>query len=506
MRDIEPDSPSTDRPWRRVVLFVLVGIAMSFALRAETFVIGLGFDPDEGVSMLQGRALRAGTLPYVAYFDNRQPLLYANFTIAEALFGERVASGRIWANVNLGLAAAFLGLIVRRLVPGRAPAWVAMALLLALSMSAVPVAMSEAFVLPWTTLAVLLALCAADARRAAARVAWVVASGLALGVAAEVKLLALADGIAVVAAFLIARGRDDARPALRPAGAIGLLATLGVASLVPTLVVAAVYAAAGHYKTFVYASFTYNRIYGATTKFEPLLLAKFLVIFAINSLPLVPLLAAAIVFARRGAPALRLAVPWLIAAFVAACATKRFYAHYSLMLVPALCVAAAAGFEALASLPRPRRRLALAAVAVCFVVPFVGTIVVRANMRGLIARKEQPVTAAIATRVQPGDVVFLGNHDPAQYYATRTEPATSWIFPFWIGDDRWLRVSGLDGHAELDRIVASRPKLISFTHSLGKGWDQATIDYFDHKMRASPEWVRQDYAGQPFEVYVPRDR
>lgn len=493
-----------EAPWRRVATFLLVGVALALALRAQTFSIPLGFDPDEGVSLLQGRAIVNGTLPYVAYFDNRQPLLYANFAVAQLLFGEHLFASRLWATINVGVAAAFVGLIAHRLVAGRAAAFVAMALLCATSMTSVPAALSEAFLLPWTSLAVLLALVGGEAETRRGRLLWVAASGLALGVGAEVKLLGLAEGVAVVFAFCLGRSRHNGGGLPSAGESVGLLATLGIAVALPTLALAAIYAAAGHFATFVYASFTYNRIYGATATFDPRALLKFVVTFAVFSLALAPPVAAALVLRPRGS-AVWLGAVWACAAFLGACATKRFYGHYSLTIVPPLCLMAAAGVEAIVAMPPRRRRLMVATMLVCCA-PLVGSFLERRRTIAALELVNGPVADAIAARTQPGDVVFLGNHDPAHYYTSRTEPATYWIFPLWIGDEQWLRVSGLDARAELRRIVDSRPRVISYTYRLNYGWDAATVDYFDALMKASPDYEPIDLTGQPFQVFVLRGK
>lgn len=478
-----------------------MAIALAVVLRGQSLLFHIGLEPDEGVSQLQGRGILWGFLPYTLYFDNRQPLLYANFAVAQELFGTNLIAGRLWASVNVGVASALVALLALRFHGDRPGRRATVAAILVgvpvVSIQTGPVAVSELFVLPWTALAVWLAATAADARRPGVRL---FLAGAALGVGSQVKLLALFEVAAIPAAFLAFRLRDG-RPPTSAGRALRWIACASAGVALPIATIAAAYVRDGNWPAFRFAMFDFNAAYARAARVQwpdvatfALYLARILVMLAIP--------AAAAIALRRG-PSRRgvwLGLLWASLALAGACATRRFFGHYLLETLPGLALVAGLGAGEISRIRNATlRRIAIAAAIVlpAGLFAIVGWRRAARDRESYRPRAEQ-VEAMLARFAAPGTLAYLGNLDPAFYFVSRAEPATFWVFPHWIGNGPWSKVSGFDGEAELDAILAKRPRLIAIDlRQATPLWDADHVARFFVRMRSERAYRQLADAEQP---------
>lgn len=464
---------------RRVVAYVLLGLALAFLLRTESFLYGRGLDPEEGLSLLQGRALCQGDLPCTRYFDHRPPLLHANFAAAQMLFGERVLSCRLWTAMCVGLGAAFVGLIAQRVLKANAPAIAAMAALVLLS-TAIPglTAAGELLMLPWAALAVLLAL---ESSTRAGRNAWLLAAGagLSLGVAIMIDLAAIVQFPLVITAMFVLPERvtRTGNASLRR------VALVCGATLVPTLLVAIVYGLAGQFGAFLFAAFTYPFRSLANVSLKADVRRQFLTDLKLF-LPVLPALAVLVLaIARRSAsrPLVVLAGIGIALTFLGAIASGEWSAHHLLALLPAvaLAVAVAADFGTRTS---RAARWTIGTVIASGIV-----LIVSDHVRAFPnLRSEHLESLRLSWMVDrytyPGQLVFAANNDPIVYYVSRTEPATRWIFPGWLGRKEERDRLGVNWEKEIAGILAREPVLIVKRHK-GGNWDAKVVRDLENRVR-----------------------
>jgi 4-amino-4-deoxy-L-arabinose transferase-like glycosyltransferase len=466
---------------RRMFGFVLLGLALSFLLRSESIFLGRGIDPGEGVSLLQGRALCEGYLPYTKYFDSRGPLLYVNFAAAQSIFGERVLGCRLWTAMCVGMAAAFVGLIARHLLHANAPAIAAM-LAVVLLTTCMPglTAVGELIVLPWITLAMLLALQASEHGPSAG---WLktIAAGLCLGIAIQTNLVAGIELPAMLLAICISPHRrvKNARTFLTRSGVMVL------AAFVPFLIVAASYAIAGKFGTFVFSAFTFNFLSLASTTVRSADVKRLLGDLAmfLPALPLLLVIAAGLFTSTLNRPLLLLSGAWLLASLLGVIANGRVEAHHLLTIVPALGLLAALGVDFVRQRNGASRYLAGTAIAAGIVLLGVDHVRRLPNLRS--EHLESIRMAWLVNRyTYPGQIVFASNNDPIVYYISQTEPATRFVHPSWLGRKDQRDILGLNWNAEMKDILSKSPVLVTIRNSSGS-WEPRLLKQLEAMLRSS---------------------
>jgi hypothetical protein len=159
-----------------------------------------------------------------------------------------------------------------------------------------------------------------------------------------------------------------------------------------------------------------------------------------------------------------LVLPWFAAAMLAAAAPLKFYDHYFLLLLPALCLLAALGLAALARLAlraRFRARGFAVGVAVLMALPLSDMVLPRlAQGAGLRMPDPARQVAAIAhAALQPGEALFVANWHPILYVLAGRPPPTRYAFPGHLAG-HFAPVTGIDADAELARVLALPPGVI----------------------------------------------
>jgi hypothetical protein len=271
---------------------------------------------------------------------------------------------------------------------------------------------------------------------------------LLIGLALQVKYTVLFEGL-FFGLWLLRReallGASLIHVARRGLGYAGM-------AMLPTLLVAGVYASLGQIDAWSYANF--GSILDRKT--DPLidLVGAFFEVMV----PLAPLLVLSGLGWRRlqsretagNAPVL--VFGWLIAAMVGLIVFGSWFPHYALpVMVPAsLCCAAFFAHDRTG-----RRIVAPALLAVALIAGTVSVVIAQAK-RGNAA---QFATIADAVGRGPG-CLYVHSGDSMLYGATGRCTLSPWLFPSHLSRERENGALGVDQIAEVDRIFAQHPAVV----------------------------------------------
>jgi hypothetical protein len=410
------------RPLRRFLLFALV----SLVTRAVSLGIDV-IDMDEASHAVGSWVVGSGGLLYTDFVNNKPPLLYAYYGLAQALLGTglvpvrlftvlltvpltALAASAFYRHDRRGLLAGLLFLVYGAAFIGHDVLAVNTELLLLLPASWAVVALRDE----------------ESARRA---VRWLLAGAL-LGAAFLLKYHAIA--------WLPALAWAAART-LRPRGGAAVargLAILALGLLVPLALTWSYFAARGGQEALVYWTLHNNAAYSA----NPIPAREWLGRAAASVLPF--LLATAPLWwlwrrSRRDDPDPHrqgLLAALVVLSALAAAWGLRFYAHYLVPVYWPLAVAAAPA-AAVLLLPLRRGGVWLVAHAAVVLVGFtVSTAVLYSDaLPGRrVHRETDPVFRHVAERLRSdpcfeGATLFVWGYAPIFYYETRLPPASRFV-------------------------------------------------------------------------------
>lgn len=406
------------RPVSRGLLFV----AVSLATRAP--FLDLPFlDLDEAAHLVGSRVLLAGGRLYTDFADNKPPLLYVHYALAQALLGAGLGAVRLFtAGVTLPLTAWALSAFYRHdrrgLVAGLL-FLVYSAAFLAHDMHAVH---SEILMLMPAAWAATLALGEGRAPSAGRGLC----AGLLLGAAALFKHPALL-WLPVLALPAVALRRSQ------PARAAAFLAALVAGSALPIVATWAAFARTGGADDLVYWTLTWNRAYAANPipAGEALLrFARGPLFFALATLPLG-------LAAWRGGPRdperRRVVVLLLAVCLLTAGLGFRFFPHYLVPAYAPLALLAAPAVLEWFRAPRARPARRFLAATLCLLLGFTlaNSVLYRATD---VYPEARPIYAATAERLRQDPCfadasLFVWGYAPMFYVAAGLRPASRFVVP-----------------------------------------------------------------------------
>ena len=439
-------------------------------------------DWDESMYLLMARSMLQGHAPYTVIWDNKPPGLYVLFALAQIVFGQTVLAMRLLAVVVVTATTFLLWLYGRSVLGSRAIGALAALFYAVFSTQNGGMASNaEIMFAPFTVAAFLLLgwRTGVPAAILPGRRLSFLALGLLLGIAIQIKSVAGMELLAVLALLgltpLLSQRAGRPLQLAETVLAAGLI-TLG--ALLPLLVVAGFFALSGRFADYVYANFTAVSIYQRVA--PPLTLppmarallgqvrnAPLLWIAALAALPLAWTI-------RRRHPQTALGLlalgVWLAFTLAATLLSRRFFPHYFLQALPPLSLLAAAvivqAVRLDSALPRARQVLLIGLiVAIGLAQPAAGPL--RQSLEEALAllRRTPRVELLVYTagylreRMAPDDYLFVAEGDPILYYLTEARIPTRYVLPPLINDDLASMV-GIDPLAELDRIMALRPRYV----------------------------------------------
>jgi hypothetical protein len=417
----------------------------ALAARAVTFGNPV-LHVDEQFYYAVADAMRHGALPFVDVWDRKPVGLFLVYLPA-ALFGPVLG---IWAYQALALLCVVVTAeIIARLAErggwARGALVAAILYILWLNVADGQGGQSPVFYNPLVAGAILLAVPRpGEARRPCA-------IGLAamalIGLSLQVKYSTVFEGI-WIGLFLLWREWRGGRTA---ASVLVYGGVLIVVALLPTLAVAATYAALGQEQAFLYANFI------SVLQRRPDSWQESGGNFVLLALSIAPLMAAAWIGRRIGAEDLvrtevrRFLRGWLVAAIIGVLLFGSWFNHYALPLLVPGCVCAAAWFGNSARGARLGWILAI-------IVGLAGEAIVidDINKRGSNAE----LRALAATIGSGPGCLYVFSGDTMLYPATGRCTETPYLFPSHLDREREQGAIGVDQAAEVRRIFARKPAVV----------------------------------------------
>ena len=437
---------------------------------------GVGFipsviDPDESLYILQAREWLRGGWPYVAVWDMHPVGAPAIIAAGLFLFGESIASARLVGTLFVA-ATGFLLFRIAVLARCGRPTGLAAGALYA-GHSVLPGGLAtntEVLFAPFVTAGFALALLAARDLLERQRVpgAWLVGGmGLCFGVALWVKQVAAPEACVAFAGLMALAVWKGRMPVF---GVLPRALAFAAGCALPTVATGLAYFLRGDLQVFLHANFVAPLLYVAQDADVSAMVLVRIVLAGVIQIAwlLVAAAASTLVLLRLRrfdlhAVLVVTALLWFAGATVGIVLPGKFYAHYFLLWLPPLSIAAALGLrEAVVRMaPRFPSTALLAVVAIVASMPVLND---WANLgrRGVGLRLPDPPRAAanaVAALVPPGETAYVANYEPIIYFLARLPLPTK--MPLWqhlAGD--YGEVIGQESDAELARVLASRPAVI----------------------------------------------
>ncbi len=441
-----------------VLLFALTLAARVFAFHHSVI------DTDEGLYLLQAREWLRGGWPYVAVWDMHPVGAPALFAVALVLFGKSVMTIRLLGAICVAVTAWLTYRTVRQLQGPRVVGLAAAVLYIGQSVVLGGLASNtEILFAPFVSGAIYLGVRAAVRADVAPRWRDLAVMGVLMGCALTIKPVVAPMGCLAFVLMTLPAWWSGALPWRR---ALGMAAAYAALCVLPTVLFGLAYAARGQFQFFLYGSFLAPLAYagGAVSATQ----AWDRVVYALTDLmfPLLLGLVAVAGLRRRSLnhPAALLVVVallWFITAAIAVAGPGMWFNHYFVILMAPLSILAAMGAWKLAWKLRP-------ALALPAFVGLVGAVAIHAWAIDTMPRLERgwdvpdpprQVAEIIRQQIRRGEPIFIANYHPAVYVMSGAGVPSRFAFPGHLTCE-WDRVTGVDADAEVNRILAGRPRII----------------------------------------------
>ena len=397
----------------RLVVWVALGLILLGAAAIRLRLLDTPLDRDEGEYAYFGQLLLQGVPPYAAAYNLKAPGIYVAYAMILAAFGQTTAGVHLGVIVVTSATTVLMFVLARRLAgPAAGLAASGVHAVQALNPKLLGLAgYAEHFVLLFLVAACIALQPEARARRPS----MLVTSGFFFALAFLMKQSAAAFVVGGVLFLLLSRSNGETTPwpgRLRATGFFlgGAAAPLVLAGLALWL--------AGTIRTFVFWSFVYGANYSA-----PLsagwsnLVERFMFVVPSSSLTVAvgAIGLGALVRDRRRPQAMFILLLTAVSC-IATTVGLHFRPQYCILLLPALALLTATGFDALGRLLVSRSGVLGRAVPVVLVVALLGQ-PLYASWRVLF--KLRP---AEASRVIYGDNPFSESREIARYIREHTAP------------------------------------------------------------------------------------
>jgi 4-amino-4-deoxy-L-arabinose transferase-like glycosyltransferase len=455
-----PTKPVNERAWRALLrdpwawAVIVVGAWLIGRCIADTFAV---VNLDEGAFLTIAQEILRGRLPYRDVFDQKGPAIYYLLAGILALTSHlsltaQIVTARVVAvslNLLTALGIIFLGKRWWRLEVG--------VLAALLWLFALPAYLGDSVLTePFATAPVVWAVVLV-ARRADRRSACGAGLLIALGSLFKQTAVLAAPGVAFILLAQTAQERARWRVSARQ---VATIAALALGTLVPWLVIGALFAAAGGLQPMINQVLWANIHYPADS-FETVKNGLLVVVAADPLIPLLPPLIIGVGLARwlprpghaPHAPGLGTVGVTLLYVFNLAPFFAHAYPHYWLPVAPWAALLAALGLvtvfgwmqprmsAALASLSRlsviqamqtrmKLRRLFVALLLALIVLAGAGSIDATFQARCALLQPQLAAGAWIARYTPPGARLLIAPAEPEYYYLSGQLPVTAYIYIF----------------------------------------------------------------------------
>jgi len=418
-----------------VILAFSIGLLV-IAIRAP--LMDLPLERDEGEYAYIAWRMTLGETPYLEWFDQKPPGIFAVYRLALSLADDAVVAVRALAAVFAAVSSLALFYLVRALLGAGAGL---MAALLLAFLSADPmvhgsIANTELFMLPGSIIAAWLVVRATESAKTP--IVTSLAAGIAIGIAIAFKQVAVLNVPFFLLVFgLVVRGSDRWRRLAVFTTSMGVGVALVWGPILAWLWLRGALGAA------IDATFTHNLAYAGA-----LSAARRLELLTLYGTPLLPSQGVAWVLAalgllglacRRDRFAALFLAGWAIASAAGVSISGRYFPHYFQQLLPVIAaLAAAAAWSGRKAVAPPRWRVA--AIGCLALAPLVVTAVsfwmldADAAIKRIYPHNAFETMPAIASEIEAitaaDDAVFLFGTEPEILFYARRASATRYIHLF----------------------------------------------------------------------------
>jgi 4-amino-4-deoxy-L-arabinose transferase-like glycosyltransferase len=454
-----------------------------FALLARVDTLALSdIGWDESLYFLMAKSMIQHHAPYTIIWDHKPPGIYAIYYLALELFGQSAFSVRIFASLAMALTSLFVIRIHNRLrntrswtdiVPG-------LLVLLAFRQYGSAGANNEVFFLPATTGAILLFLTGLDpARSMVRRRLALFFAGAAAAAAFWIKFNTVVEiAIAGIGIALWCTSAEETNPVKIWVERLSLSACGFIAV---SLLVVLPFALTGNLALLFDSTIAAN-IRHVGQRMPALETLNYALQIVGGSIVLWALVLAGLAFHLRKlrkdqdrilAHPYWFSLAWLLGAAISAFAPGQPYPHYALEMCVPLTLVAWLLFEDVFLANMPDRRATQAGI-VFLLVGTIGVTLVEIPLalgreltslfkRGSLESVDTALAVSNYIRKHAGNSkisLFVVDGSLMLYALTNVEPPTKYAFSPFLLDPHFQRVAGLDGKAEVTRILRSEPEFV----------------------------------------------
>jgi 4-amino-4-deoxy-L-arabinose transferase-like glycosyltransferase len=465
-----------------VVIFFLILVCI---LRISTFFQSV-IDWDESVYLLMSKSMLDGNLPYTQVWDHKPPGIYLLFSLSQIVFGQSVISIRILTCIFVSISCLFLYKSGNVINPNNNQNGLLAGILYAFfslkngGLSA----NTELFFAFFNILSfylVFITLFVSNKELIFYKFRFFII-GLIMGISLHIKYLVIFDFLAILLTIIsFYYLKSNHRRWIELAKIVICLLT---GAFIPFLLFMLYFLKSGYLNEYIYANFIANKIYSAETQFSiryfsevifgqsvqnhPLWLCLFLTPFYLYFL--IP---------RKSETSYKFYVLliWFFMAFIGTCATKKFYPHYFLQVLPPLCLISSYMVINLldtANLKPIRLRFALILI---FLFPLLlsSSKPLKASMQFINKKyvqisddwKDTPtlVSNYIKSRITEDDYIYMADYQPIVYFLTNSKIPTKYVLPNWFIKKEFSRFIGINLTHELSNILKKDPVYIVIKNS-----------------------------------------
>jgi 4-amino-4-deoxy-L-arabinose transferase-like glycosyltransferase len=432
-------------------------------LRASAF-FGSVVDWDESLYLLIARTVLEGNAPYTAIWNNTPPGIYFIFAPVLFVFPRSIPAIRALTCVVVSLTAFLLyrlGIALNRGDHAIGLTAGALYVLYSSSPAMGGLASNGEIFFNFFTVCGLLTLRTGRSTRNR------FLAGLLFGVGFQIKYHVAFDFLAglLIAGGQILSEKAKSRALMRQCSPMMLGFSL------PSVVVASYFLTAGHLQDYAHCAIVSNLIYTANCSTD---LGRALSVLADQ------ILAHPLLWVSSGFIGLRLLLGrgngdrlpiliWFIAGLLGVLATRRFWDHYFLQVLPAMCLLAAHAVLEILRLDMTSLQKAFVLVVLLVSTSMLSPVHVNLNTAVQLAYqryvsktdewKDTPRQIAdyVNERAGGGDTIYVVDYQPVIYFLAQAQPPTRYVFPDHLTNPDLTTMTGIDPVAELDAIMEKAP-------------------------------------------------
>jgi 4-amino-4-deoxy-L-arabinose transferase-like glycosyltransferase len=465
-----------------ILIFFIILVCI---LRISTFFQSV-IDWDESVYLLMSKSMLDGNLPYVQVWDHKPPGIYLLFSLSQIVFGQSVISIRILTCIFVSISCLFLYKSGNVINPDNNQNGLLAGILYAffsLNNGGLS-ANTELFFTFFNILAfyiVFITLFSSKNELIFHKFRFFII-GLVMGISLHIKYLVIFDFLAI---FLIITSFYYLKSSNRKwIGLTKIFLCLLTGAFIPFLLFMLYFLKSGYLNEYIYANFIANKIYSAETQFSiryfsevilsqsvqnhPLWLCLFLTPFCLYFL--VP---------RKSEESYKFyfLLIWFFMAFIGTCATKKFYPHYFLQVLPPLCLISSYMVITLLDTVNLKPIKLSFALILIFLFPLLlsSSKPLKASMQFINKKYVQNsdywqdtptlVSNYIKSRIREDDYIYMADYQPIVYYLTNSKIPTKYVLPNWFIKKEFSRFTGINLADELSNILAKEPAYIVIKNS-----------------------------------------